>query len=163
MPLLVKLLELPLDRVLVADRLDYGARLAEQVAAGLTYSRCEVTPDNLASTLSALVQAGDLLVNLPDVFSDDSPLQFPAWAAFGDPLVWKVGAVIAVVGSVETLLCLEAIDKLDKYGRESPKSRELLAQGAGNAVAGLLGGLIGAVLGALLLIWAYRTYIARRK
>lgn len=90
---------------------------------------------------SPLAMTGDHLVKLPDVLGDTSPLITPDWAAFARPEAWKVGAIIAVVGSVETLLCLEAVDKQDKFGRESPKSRELLAQGAGNSVAGLLGGI----------------------
>ena len=53
-----------------------------------------------------------------------------------------VGAItIAVVASLETLLNLEAVDKLDRLRRNSPPSRELLAQGAGNMVAGLIGGI----------------------
>lgn len=55
--------------------------------------------------------------------------------------VWITGATIAVVASLETLLCLEATDKLDPFKRVTPANRELLAQGAGNVVSGLIGGL----------------------
>jgi MFS superfamily sulfate permease-like transporter len=48
---------------------------------------------------------------------------------------------IAVVASIETLLCLQAVDRLDPLRRHSPPDRELLAQGIGNAASGLLGGL----------------------
>ena len=48
---------------------------------------------------------------------------------------------MAVVASLETLLCVEATDKLDPYKRVTPTNRELLAQGAGNIVSGLVGGL----------------------
>lgn len=48
---------------------------------------------------------------------------------------------IAIVASLETLLCLEATDKLDPYKRISPANRELKAQGIGNMVSGLIGGL----------------------
>ena len=51
------------------------------------------------------------------------------------------GATIAVVGSLETLLCVEATDKLDPLKRITPTNRELIAQGAGNAVSGIIGGL----------------------
>jgi MFS superfamily sulfate permease-like transporter len=55
--------------------------------------------------------------------------------------VWEIAATLAIVASLETLLSLEAVDKLDSYKRYSPPNRELLAQGAGNIFAGLLGGL----------------------
>ncbi|MEM6737681.1 MAG: SulP family inorganic anion transporter [Bacteroidota bacterium] len=55
--------------------------------------------------------------------------------------VFIVGATIAVVGSLETLLCVEATDKLDPQKRITPTNRELIAQGVGNAVSGVVGGL----------------------
>lgn len=54
---------------------------------------------------------------------------------------WVVAATIALVGSIETLLCIEATDKLDPEKRLSDTNRELRAQGIGNLVSGLLGGL----------------------
>jgi MFS superfamily sulfate permease-like transporter len=65
----------------------------------------------------------------------------PEWAAFLNPAAWMAGATIAVVASIETLLSLQAIDRLDPLKRHSPPDRELLAQGTANAVSGLLGGL----------------------
>ena len=65
----------------------------------------------------------------------------PAWSALSDPRVWVMAATIAVVGSLETLLCLDATDKLDPQKRVTPPNRELLAQGAGNTLSGLIGGL----------------------
>jgi len=55
--------------------------------------------------------------------------------------VWVVAATIAIVGSIETLLCIEATDQLDPEKRISDTNRELRAQGVGNALSGLLGGL----------------------
>ncbi len=55
--------------------------------------------------------------------------------------VWIVAITVALVGSVETLLCIEATDKLDPEKRISDTNRELRAQGVGNLVCGLLGGL----------------------
>lgn len=52
-----------------------------------------------------------------------------------------LGFTLAIVASLETLLCLEATDKLDPYKRISPANRELKAQGVGNIVSGLIGGL----------------------
>lgn len=61
--------------------------------------------------------------------------------AFNNIQVLILGFTIAIVASLETLLCLEATDKLDPYKRISPANRELKAQGAGNIVSGLIGGL----------------------
>lgn len=68
-------------------------------------------------------------------------LSTPDWGVVGSPEVWRVALTIGLVASLETLLSLEATDKLDPYRRTSPANRELLAQGAGNIVAGLAGGL----------------------
>lgn len=68
-------------------------------------------------------------------------LEAPPIEAFGLAQVWRAGLVVAVVASLETLLNLEAVDKLDPYSRLSPPNRELIAQGCGNMLAGLVGGL----------------------
>ncbi len=65
----------------------------------------------------------------------------PDLTAFDNLAVWKTGAVIAVVASIETLLCVEAVDKIDQLRRVTPANRELKAQGVGNMVCGLFGGL----------------------
>jgi MFS superfamily sulfate permease-like transporter len=66
---------------------------------------------------------------------------FPDFSAITNPNVWKVGATIAIIASIETLLSLEAVDKIDPIKRVSPTNRELIAQGIGNSISGLLGGL----------------------
>ena len=66
---------------------------------------------------------------------------FPDFSHIGNPQVWITGITIAVVASLETLLCLEATDKLDPQKRVSPANLELKAQGVGNLVSGLIGGL----------------------
>ena len=68
-------------------------------------------------------------------------LQFPDFTQMLNPAVYVGGITIAVVASLETLLNLDAVDKLDRKQRLSPPSRELLAQGVGNVASGLLGGL----------------------
>jgi len=55
--------------------------------------------------------------------------------------VWIVAFTIALVASLETLLCVEATDKLDPHKNVTPTNRELLAQGTGNILSGLVGGL----------------------
>lgn len=66
---------------------------------------------------------------------------FPAFSAITNPQVWITALTIAIVASVETLLCLEAGDKLDVHKRYSQPNQELKAQGIGNMLSGLLGGL----------------------
>ena len=68
-------------------------------------------------------------------------LRFPDFTAFSNPAVYIAGATIAVVASLESLLNLEAVDNLDPQKRSSPPSRELVAQGVGNIVAGMIGGI----------------------
>ncbi len=68
-------------------------------------------------------------------------LPSPDWSVINRAEIWQVAATIAAVASLETLLSVEAVDKLDPYRRVSDHNRELLAQGIGNAASGLLGGL----------------------
>lgn len=93
---------------------------------------------------SSLIIQQEHLVNLPVPRSfDDFIGQFslPNFSTLGNPQVWIVAATIAVVASIETLLCVEASDKLDPLKRYSNTNRELFAQGAGNMLSGLIGGL----------------------
>jgi MFS superfamily sulfate permease-like transporter len=66
---------------------------------------------------------------------------FPDWSQLTNASVYAVAVTIAVVASIETLLCVEATDKMDPQKRVTPTNRELLAQGTGNVVSGLIGGL----------------------
>lgn len=68
-------------------------------------------------------------------------LVFPDFSAIGLSEVWVTAFTIALVASLETLLCVEATDKLDPEKRVTPTNRELLAQGSGNILSGLIGGI----------------------
>ncbi len=68
-------------------------------------------------------------------------LQFPDWSAVANSQVYMAAITIAIVASLETLLNMEAVDKLDPQKRVSPANRELVAQGVGNVAAGLIGAL----------------------
>jgi len=68
-------------------------------------------------------------------------LQFPDPTALATGRVWVAAVTVALVASLETLLNLEAVDRIDPRRRVSPPNRELAAQGVGNVVSGLLGGL----------------------
>jgi carbonic anhydrase len=65
----------------------------------------------------------------------------PDFSQFANPAVYMAGLTIAAVASLETLLNLEAVDKIDPQQRTSPASRELWVQGIGNVACGLVGGL----------------------
>lgn len=86
----------------------------------------------------------ELLVQLavPDSVSDFiQQFTLPSLQGFTDPKVWGIGATIAVVASIETLLCIEATDKMDPLKRNTSGNAELKAQGVGNMLSGLIGGL----------------------
>jgi MFS superfamily sulfate permease-like transporter len=92
----------------------------------------------------SLLIANEHLVKLPKAASvGDFINQFstPNFAGFTNPQVWITGLTIAIVASIETLLCLEAGDKMDPYKRYSDANIELKAQGIGNVLSGLIGGL----------------------
>jgi MFS superfamily sulfate permease-like transporter len=92
---------------------------------------------------SLSLQPGQL-VSLPGItsFSGLAALfKTPDFSHITDKEVWIVAGTIAVVASLETLLNLEAADKLDPIKRVSPANRELVAQGVGNIACGMLGGL----------------------
>lgn len=96
------------------------------------------------ATGSVLAVAPSHLVSLPipqDFSSFVGQFTLPDFSAITNKDVWVVGATIAIVASIETLLNLEATDKLDPMKRYSPPNRELQAQGIGNIISGLLGGL----------------------
>ena len=84
------------------------------------------------------------LVQVPVASSLKDSLNFlilPDLSILNHSAVYFAGITIALVASLETLLNIEAIDKIDPLQRNSPPNRELLAQGAGNILAGLIGGL----------------------
>jgi MFS superfamily sulfate permease-like transporter len=68
-------------------------------------------------------------------------LRFPDFSSIGNAKVWLYGFQIALVASIESLLSVEAADRLDVYKRNTNPNKELYAQGAGNIVSGLIGGL----------------------
>jgi MFS superfamily sulfate permease-like transporter len=96
------------------------------------------------ATSPSLVIAGEHLVKLPTASSASEffgQFSLPNLAGFTNPAVWVTAATIAAVASIETLLCLEAADKMDPMKRYSSANAELKAQGVGNMLSGLLGGL----------------------
>ena len=101
--------------------------------------------------LFSLTQSDDILaisqshlVSVPvpeDASSFLAQFSFPNFGAITNPDVWLVAFTIALVASLETLLCVEATDKLDPHKNVTPTNKELFAQGTGNIISGLIGGL----------------------
>lgn len=92
----------------------------------------------------ALFLTKEHLVDLPidgGAYSFAESLATPNWSGLSNPDVYKIAFTLAIVASIETLLSIEAIDKIDEQKRTTDKNRELLAQGIGNTLSGLLGGL----------------------
>ncbi|MEO7766015.1 MAG: SulP family inorganic anion transporter [Ferruginibacter sp.] len=80
------------------------------------------------------------LVNIPS--NAFASISFPDFGKlFSTVEIWKDGIIIGLLATLETLLCIEAIDKLDKRNRITPVNRELVAQGIGNMMCGLLGAI----------------------
>ncbi len=96
-----------------------------------------------AAVAPSLANTGELLVAIPvlhDVGMREL-ISFPDFSRIADPAVYQTAVTLAIVASIETLLCVEAIDKLDPFKRKSDTNKELRAQGIGNLVCGLIGGL----------------------
>ena len=89
----------------------------------------------IAANHLVVVPVPDSLNSFMDQFS------FPNFAVITNPKVWITGFTVALVASLETLLCVEATDKIDPNKRITPTNRELFAQGIGNIISGLIGGL----------------------
>ncbi|WP_303316819.1 SulP family inorganic anion transporter [Flavivirga abyssicola] len=98
----------------------------------------------ITSSNEVLAISQSHLVSVPvpeDASSFFGQFSFPNFSVITNPEVWIVAFTIALVASLETLLCVEATDKLDPNKNVTPTNRELLAQGTGNILSGLVGGL----------------------
>lgn len=149
----------------LTDAVHFGALLITLISIGIIlmwdnvafFKRFKKVPGALIAVLtsillnsvfnatgSSLAITGDMLVKLPvfESFGDLGKLfTFPDLGGFANPQVWIVGATIAVVASIETLLCIDAADKMDPYRRITNTNRELKAQGVGNLLSSAIGGL----------------------
>ena len=99
---------------------------------------------NVTSGHPTLGISSDQLVSVPipeDFSSFLGQFSLPNFSEIGNPAIWITAFTIALVASLETLLCVEATDKLDPKKRVTPTNRELLAQGTGNMISGMIGGL----------------------
>jgi MFS superfamily sulfate permease-like transporter len=88
-----------------------------------------------------ITAADNHLVQIPSSNELMRSFVLPDWSAINNKSVWVTAFTIAIVASIETLLSIDAADKLDSQRRVTPPNRELVAQGIGNALCGVLGGL----------------------
>lgn len=90
--------------------------------------------------IPSLALAPSQFVHIPgDIMTH---LTFPDFSVlFTNRKIWETGVIICVVASLETLLSIEAIDKIDPGNRITPQNRELIAQGVGNFMSGVIGGI----------------------
>lgn len=116
----------------------------------------KLIPGALVAVITAVVLNQIFKTSIPDLFLSNSHLvqlpfsgfsdlvagiRLPEWGFLGNFKVYGVALTIAIVGSLESLLSIEAGDKIDTKSRVTSKNRELFAQGLGNAVSGFIGGI----------------------
>ncbi|MEZ4793413.1 MAG: SulP family inorganic anion transporter [Gelidibacter sp.] len=107
------------------------------VVVGIVFYVITKSNEAMAITQSHLVS-----VPIPeDAASFLNQFSFPNFGVITNTDVWIVAFTLALVASLETLLCVEATDKLDPHKNVTPTNRELFAQGTGNVISGLIGGL----------------------
>ncbi len=119
-------------------------KLARLVPGALVAVFIGIAINQFAFKGSDLLVSQNFLVSLPYDGSWGgfwSSLKLPHFESVANPIVWKVALTIALVASLETLLSLDAADKMDPLKRISHKNQELIAQGIGNATCGLVGAL----------------------
>lgn len=103
-----------------------------------------VAESSEVSNAPAFAIKDELMVNIPIMDKASElvhHLMLPDFSFISNPDIYVIAITLAIVASLETLLSVEAVDKLDKLKRISPTNRELKAQGLGNIISGMLGGL----------------------
>ncbi|HQE34133.1 MAG TPA: SulP family inorganic anion transporter [Flavobacterium alvei] len=131
--------------ILIAwDKVPFLQKLKLIPAALIAVTIGVVLNEIFTATGSSLTIAKEHLVSLPIPTSIEEFKQIivtPNFSGITNPKVWVVGLTIAIVASIETLLCIEAADRMDVHKRYTDTNVELKAQGIGNIVSSLLGGL----------------------
>lgn len=126
------------------DKIDFLKRLKLIPGALVAVIVGVILNEVFMSSGSNLAIAKEHLVNLPvpKTLEDfKNIIVTPNFDGFADMKVWTIGATIAIVASIETLLCIEASDRMDVQKRYTDTNVELKAQGIGNILSSLIGGL----------------------
>ena len=132
--------------MLAWDKAGKRSRIFQLVPGPLAVVAMGIGVNQLFARVAPALHVGDVkhLVNLPVPNSVNAffhQFALPDFTVISNKVVWTTALTIAIVGSLETLLSLEAADRLDPYKRISSSDRELRAQGVGNIVSGLIGGI----------------------
>lgn len=147
------------------DHISIGATIITVVSLGIllmwdkvpALKKIKLLPGALVAVLAGIIineifiQTGSglrldssHLVTLPvlnSISEIGSLITLPDFSGLTSKAVWTVAVTLAIVASIETLLCIEASDRMDVYKRYTSTNTELKAQGIGNVLSGLLGGL----------------------
>lgn len=107
------------------------------VAGGILFTRLILNIDSLSFEPDEMV--GIPLMSEEGGFT--ALFTLPDWSMILSSELWVIAFTIAIVASLETLLCVEATDKMDPEKDVTPTNRELIAQGVGNMASGMIGGL----------------------
>lgn len=94
-----------------------------------------------SSVIPSLHLGVEHLVNIPKINQINELITFPDFSAIWNTQVWGVAISITLIASIASLLAIEAADEIDPHKRNTPPNRELVAQGVGNTLTGLLGGI----------------------
>lgn len=119
-------------------------KLFQLIQAPLVVVGLGIVLNLIFQNMPNLALTGEQVVSIPvaeNLNGFINQFTFPDFSSITNPAIWITGLTLAVVASLETLLCLEATDKLDPFKRVSPANQELKAQGVANIVSGLIGGL----------------------
>jgi MFS superfamily sulfate permease-like transporter len=121
-----------------------SAAIFKIIPGGLVVVVAGIVLSQIFAGMPNMALADKMFVNLPipsEVGGLLGLLTFPDFSRILDPEIYSIAITIALIGSIETLLSVEAADKMDPYKRITPTNRELRAQGVGNVISGLIGGL----------------------
>ncbi len=120
---------------------DRGMKFFQMIPGALIAVISGVVLGEVFSEIPNLTLRGEQFVSLPENGFSGSRTYFPGISNLFNFKVIIVAFTLSLVGSLESLLSVDAADKLDAEGRITDKNRELIAQGVGNSLSGLLGGL----------------------
>ena len=135
-----------LGLMLFWDKMAYqGFKFFKIIPGALMAVGCSILLNAIfQSYFPTLALGPEYLVHMPfhgglsEIFS---LIKFPEFSHVLDPAVIQIALTISIVASLETLLSVDASDKIDPFKRVTSKDRELVAQGIGNTISGLIGGL----------------------
>jgi MFS superfamily sulfate permease-like transporter len=142
---------------MIVTLISVGIILGWEKAAARKIKFFQIIPGALIAVIASIMLNELFAMSFPNLFITSSHLvkmpfeggmgdfiggiNLPKWELLTDPRIYTIAFTLAIVGSLESLLSIDAADKIDKDSRVTNKNRELFAQGLGNSVSGFIGGL----------------------